>query len=453
MEDNQRAISNFMRSPLPRGFNINTHQFDVAVSFPGEYRDLVLSVLEHLATLIDPNSIFYDLRYESRTAGSNGASLLQDIYRKRTKLNVLFLSKEYEEKAWCGWEYRAIHELVFHGEYNRVLPIKLDDSDMELLQATDIYLSAKHYTHKELAEKIHDRLISIDSPDFAEVERLRVEVAEQATELEIVRAAADAQGVELEGVRAEVVTRTAELDAVKEIMASQVVELEKALKAPRVVVAAHPELVQKLLKTHPDSYIQSWERLCVTAADICWIVLDYIDNEVLLLAEKVLKTQSYHSPSEDVTWEDSSLRQYLNKTFLNGLGSIKPAVVKKRNDNLDNPWYGTNGCNDTYDKVFLLSLSEVVRYFGDSGSLDNRQGSSDYFSDQYDETRIAYTVEGKALWWWLRSPGNSGNGAAIVRADGTVCVDGYRVYSAYGGVRPALWLNLDLISSHLITIN
>jgi hypothetical protein len=46
--------------------------------------------------------------------------------------------------------------------------------------------------------------------------------------------------------------------------------------------------------------------------------------------------------------------------------------------------------------------------------------------------------------WWLRSPGNNSNNAAIVNNDGNVNVNGNNVdnVNTNGGLRPALWLNL-----------
>jgi hypothetical protein len=45
-------------------------------------------------------------------------------------------------------------------------------------------------------------------------------------------------------------------------------------------------------------------------------------------------------------------------------------------------------------------------------------------------------------WWWLRSPGLDGYGAAGVHYDGDVIVYGNNVDNSSASVRPALWLNL-----------
>ncbi|MCL2071921.1 MAG: hypothetical protein FWH07_06795 [Oscillospiraceae bacterium] len=51
-----------------------------------------------------------------------------------------------------------------------------------------------------------------------------------------------------------------------------------------------------------------------------------------------------------------------------------------------------------------------------------------------------------STWWWLRSPGGYRNTAASVYDGGNVRVSGSRVgYGAFGGVRPALQLNLESV--------
>jgi hypothetical protein len=103
----------------------------------------------------------------------------------------------------------------------------------------------------------------------------------------------------------------------------------------------------------------------------------------------------------------------------------------------------------------------VVRYFGDSGQLANRPREVTYWiDDAYNEVRIAYLATdltytygngetytneaGTASSCWLRSPGYYSINAALVFGGGVVAVEGDRtVRGIYGGVRPALWLNLE----------
>ena len=98
------------------------------------------------------------------------------------------------------------------------------------------------------------------------------------------------------------------------------------------------------------------------------------------------------------------------------------------------------------DRIFLLSLEEAVNYFGDSGQLRSRPSGAWGISDRYNNTRMALDLDGSAFWWWLRSPGDDPRHAADVNAVGGLALGGGGVFwsgGVGGGVRPALWLNLQ----------
>lgn len=183
-----------------------------------------------------------------------------------------------------------------------------------------------------------------------------------------------------------------------------------------------------------------------------WRVLDIRDGKALLITEDITEQRAYHGTGTVITWEACDLRKYLNGEFYEKFGSNdKAKIVKTTNKNLNNQWYGTSGGNDTEDYVFLLSLDEAARYFGDSSELLRDKGDriDNYISDGNNARRIA-SIDGEEHWWWLRSPGNHNdddasafsNTAASVFADGTINVDGNTVNSKYDGVRPALWFSL-----------
>ena len=180
-----------------------------------------------------------------------------------------------------------------------------------------------------------------------------------------------------------------------------------------------------------------------------WRVLEVRGDRALIISAKLIELRAYNVDYHDVTWESCDLRYYLNGDFYNSFTTAeRKRIEETRNTNADNPWYGTSGGRDTDDMVFLLSLDEVVRYFGDSGELRNGANRDDgYISDQYDSERIAiFSGHGndKASWWWLRSPGYGSDHAAGVGIIGYVFVggDGLGVHYYDGGVRPALWLKL-----------
>ena len=175
---------------------------------------------------------------------------------------------------------------------------------------------------------------------------------------------------------------------------------------------------------------------------IKWRVLQSENGEAFLLSDVILDKQLYNENDKYVTWEKSSLRAWLNKKF------IKRAFIDEEREkiniteiiNQDNPVYGTEGGNNTFDKIFLLSLSEVS---------EQQDGEKYGFLD--DEIRACgksdFSKTGS--WWWLRSPGYDSGYAAGVYDYGWVYRYGHDVGSSDDGVRPALHLNLS--SPHLFS--
>ena len=175
-----------------------------------------------------------------------------------------------------------------------------------------------------------------------------------------------------------------------------------------------------------------------------WRVLEVQDNKALIISDKILELLPYNVAYTDVTWETCKLRQYLNNDFYNSFYSAdRSRVVEATIINDDNQWFGTRGGKDTTDRVFLLSLEELVKYFGDSGQLANYPGKIQYLHDKYNISRIAYNAAGVAWRWWLRSPGYGKHNPTYVFDDGRVNVYGYPATDDKCGVRPALWLKLE----------
>jgi hypothetical protein len=174
-----------------------------------------------------------------------------------------------------------------------------------------------------------------------------------------------------------------------------------------------------------------------------WRMLDVQGDKALLLTEDNIEKRSYNTQRTDVTWENCTLRRYLNSELYGKFSSQEQArILPITNTNTNNQWFSTRGGSDTTDKIFLLSIEEVVRYFGDSGQLKNRNlGGKYWISDEFNKERVA-NYGNTAWWWWLRSPGNYGRYAASVSAGGYLLVHGDYVSVVEGGVRPALWLNL-----------
>src|SRR5690348_16634202 len=91
---------------------MSTKRFQVALSFPGEYREFVKQVADCLTASLEEKNVFYDRYYEAELARPDLDTYLQAIYHDQSELIVVFLCHEYEQKEWCGLEWRAIRDLL-----------------------------------------------------------------------------------------------------------------------------------------------------------------------------------------------------------------------------------------------------------------------------------------------------------------------------------------------------
>jgi hypothetical protein len=139
--------------------NISTHEFDVALSFPGEARPYVKAVADALEVLLGPDRYFYDNNYKSQLARPDLDLLLQDVYRQRSRLVVVFLSEAYENKPWCsGVEFRAIREIIKSRDQQRVMFVRTDDGAVKGTFSLDGALDARNHSSDEIARMIKQRV-------------------------------------------------------------------------------------------------------------------------------------------------------------------------------------------------------------------------------------------------------------------------------------------------------
>ena len=180
------------------------------------------------------------------------------------------------------------------------------------------------------------------------------------------------------------------------------------------------------------------------AEDIEWLVLAKENNKILVISDKALDCQRYNDKRQSITWEQCSLRKWLNDSFLNAAFSEEErALIQSSTVSADkNPKYSTDPGNATTDKVFLLSINEAEKYF-------NSDEARKCAPTAYAKAQGAYmndtnkTPSGAAAcWWWLRSPGINQTSAAFVHDDGSVNYYGRNVPYDPVCVRPALWISI-----------
>ena len=197
---------------------------------------------------------------------------------------------------------------------------------------------------------------------------------------------------------------------------------------------------------------------------IDWIVLsvDKLTNKVFVLSKYMLDNVDYYEGIKtcqdcdsytNYTWDNSSLRKWLNNEFYNLAFSEeeKKVILETSLTTPDSSIYGSVGGNDTIDKIFLLSFEEVTNpLYGFNSDKGNRDIERRCRPTAYAKARGVHCVNdgNKTLdkegyysgYWWLRSPGYSGKHRAVVHPLGIV--DTEWVCEHRFGIRPAMWIKM-----------
>ena len=227
-----------------------------------------------------------------------------------------------------------------------------------------------------------------------------------------------------------------------------------------VAVAVAVAVAKRDAKFAVGNYVTFGEYPQTTAGEdmtpIEWLVLARNGNKALLISRYGLDAQKYNTINTGVTWEKCTLRTWLNNAFYNKAfnSAEQTAILITNVDNSKNQCYSgwsTSGGNNTQDKVFLLSYAEANKYFGvpygNSSNTKSRVAQTAYaIAHGTWASSSNKTADGTdAGWWWLRSPGNYQDFAAVVDTDGSL--RNITVNYVSGSVRPALWVNIEALDA------
>lgn len=180
-----------------------------------------------------------------------------------------------------------------------------------------------------------------------------------------------------------------------------------------------------------------------------WVVLDIdrSNGRALLISRYLLEPMAY-SNKYPSTWGTSSLRSWLNGSFLDSAFSYdeQQAIIETTVDNSKsqgNSTWNADGGKNTKDKLFILSYEEARKYFGFNGN--GKCILTDYTMRRgRDYCLISDTerLSGKPTgWWWLRSPGMDQSTAMCMCDNGASRSYGITVNRIC--VRPVFWVDLS----------
>ena len=148
--------------------------------------------------------------------------------------------------------------------------------------------------------------------------------------------------------------------------------------------------------------------------ELDWLVLAIEEDRLFLITEDCLQTEmAYNSQANDLSWEASTVRSWLNSEFLSNY------FDQEEQAKILTTTVVTENSPDTQDQVYLLSSEEAELYFYTS------------------EDRMGQNSSGRSQRWMLRSTVD-GNQAEYVNTNGQINDIG--IQNAYASPRPVIWV-------------
>jgi len=131
-------------------------RYDVALSFAGENRVYVEAVAQSLKAA--GVTVFYDKFEQAALWGKNLIDHLAEVYQKRSRYVVMFISEHYVRKPWPSHEraHAQARALLAREEY--ILPARFDDTEVPGLAGTVSHVDLRVTHAVQLADLILAKL-------------------------------------------------------------------------------------------------------------------------------------------------------------------------------------------------------------------------------------------------------------------------------------------------------
>ena len=207
---------------------------------------------------------------------------------------------------------------------------------------------------------------------------------------------------------------------------------------------------------------------------IVWKVLEVSEDSALLLSTQALDCMPYYNRLEDVNWDRSDVRSWLNglgaednlsekdysgagESFLSSAFSEEErlSILESDVQNSDNHYFGTSCGPDTEDQVFLLSEDEI---FSSPAAADYGFQNSDAVADLAKRFHPTAYAMCRGAWqsdldesagntfWILRSNGYTDSNVVYVGETGYIFNRGIPVTCQDAGLIPAIRIDLKTAS-------
>jgi hypothetical protein len=135
---------------------VNKFEYDVALSFAGEDREYVEKVANYLKG--KGIKFFYDKYEKTKLWGKDLYVHLDEVYQKKAKYCVMFLSCYYAEKLWTNHERKSAQARAFKEKGEYILPARFDDTEIPGILPTIGYIDLRSLEPEEFGKLIMEKL-------------------------------------------------------------------------------------------------------------------------------------------------------------------------------------------------------------------------------------------------------------------------------------------------------
>jgi hypothetical protein len=134
-------------------------EYDVALSFAGEDREIAFKFAELLK--LKGVKVFYDEYEAADMWGKDLIDHLVNIYSRKARYCVMFISRYYPLKNWTKVERKAAQERAFRDANEYILPLRLDDTQVPGITETTGYRDLRQHRIEDIVELLEQKLIKV----------------------------------------------------------------------------------------------------------------------------------------------------------------------------------------------------------------------------------------------------------------------------------------------------
>ena len=135
---------------------VNKFEYDVALSFAGEDREYIEKVANYLKG--KGIKFFYDKYEKTKLWGKDLYVHLDEVYQKKAKYCVMFLSCYYAEKLWTNHERKSAQARAFKEKGEYILPARFDDTEVPGILPTVGYINLRSLKPEEFGKLLIKKL-------------------------------------------------------------------------------------------------------------------------------------------------------------------------------------------------------------------------------------------------------------------------------------------------------